>query len=63
MENVKYTVEHNVNLAYESLNGLREILGGLESELCADSRYYSLLSVIDDVLSKLDTASEACDQL
>ena len=63
MEDAKSTIEQNVDLAHASLAGLYSILDEMEDEFSCDSRYYTMMSCLNDVLAKLDAASDAIEKL
>lgn len=63
MEDFAYIAEKNVANADAVLKGVRSVLDDLEDELCSDSRYYALLSCLNDVIEKLEVASEAIEKL
>ena len=63
MDDLMYTAEKNVNKACCIAEGLRAFLDGVQEELSHDSRYYAVMSCLDDIVARLDEASDALDKL
>jgi hypothetical protein len=63
MEDFRVIAELNVAEADAILKGVVWVLDALEDELCANSRYYALMSCLGDVIEKLGVAAEAIDKL